>query len=858
MREAYRFGPVEIRPVERLVMVGGEPVALGSRAFDVLVALVERRDRVVTKNELLDLAWPGLVVEENNLQAQVSALRRALGPHAIATVPGRGYRFSMASGHASPAGASASTPFAPSADLRRGLPRLAAPLIGRDDELAALDRLIEQHRLVTIGGAAGIGKTSIAHAVAEERLGKLRDGVVWAELAPIWDAALVPAVIAKALQVQAPPGTDVTAPLMAAVRNLEALIVIDTAEHVLEAVAQVVNDILAHAPRVTVLVTSRAALKLKQERLMRLGPLGVPEPGVGLEEARTFGAIALIEERARALNPRFVLTEENVALAIEVCRHLDGIPLAVELAAARLPVLGMRGLAERIGQRFRLLASSSPLVPTRQQTLLAALDWSHDLLSPEEQKVFRRLGVFAGDFSLELATAVVRDASIDEWTAIDALGALVDRSLVEVDAAEAPRYRLLESARAYALLKMASDELQATQRALAAALLATFERAELESWSWLESEWITTYGAELENMRAALDWSMGHDPGLAVALLGCARFLHSVHGLDFEIRLRCERMDPGPGAPAAVEARYWLARATVVRLVNWESTLSCALRAAELFAGLGDDMMRYIALSIAALNQSLEVARSTCAEYASLERADFPPRAKYMGLLTMASIAMRDGRDADAQAILEQSVELAQACGSELLLRRSLGNVADLALAMGNVERAVRVGRELMASTPERHYHAMVVRGNLANALLQSGKVAEAREALASWCDLARATQWETLATFAPVLPLLAACEGRHESAARLLGYARRRMQEETGGEPEVNERRAFDLALAEVEARLDAAMRERLANEGAALGEEAVCALALELSGATAPAATPTPASRRTPSREIPGVPRR
>src|SRR4051812_2366265 len=189
--QAYRFGEFEIRAVERQLLVRGRAAALGSRAFDVLLALVERCDRVVTKNELLDLAWPGLVVEENNLQAQVSALRRVLGPQAIATIPGRGYRFTMAQQERSAdpvTAAVAPEASSPSPEgLRRGLPLLPAGVIGRDDELAALDRLLDQHRLVTIAGAAGIGKTTLAIAAAESRLGRLRDGIVWAELAPIQD-----------------------------------------------------------------------------------------------------------------------------------------------------------------------------------------------------------------------------------------------------------------------------------------------------------------------------------------------------------------------------------------------------------------------------------------------------------------------------------------------------------------------------------------------------------------------------------------------------------------------------------------------------------------------------------------------
>jgi predicted ATPase/DNA-binding winged helix-turn-helix (wHTH) protein len=844
--EPYRFGAIEIRPAERVVTVDGRPAPLGSRAFDVLLALVERRDRVVTKNELLDLAWPGLVVEENNLQAQVSSLRRALGPRVIATIPGRGYRFAMAEGGAPSHAASASCAARSTSDLRRGLPSLAAPLIGRDDELAAIDRLLDQHRLVTIGGAAGIGKTSIVIAAAEQRLPRMRDGVVWADLAPISDAGLVPAVLAKALQVQAAPGSDVTLPLLAALRELSALVVIDNAEHVLAAVARLADAILSQAPGITILVTSRAALKLKSERLMRLGPLGVPEPGVPLEEARTYGAIALLEERARAANARFELNDENIGLAVEICRHLDGIALAIELAAARVPLLGMRGLAERIGQRFRLLASSSPVVPTRQQTLLAALDWSHELLSQEEQKVFRRLGVFAGDFPVELATAVVRDEAIDEWAAIDSLGALVDRSLVEVDTGVVPRYRLLESARAYALLKMSAEETRATQRALAAAMLRMFERAQEEWWSWVERDWFAAYGAELENMRAALDWSMEHDPPLAIALLGASSALHGVHGLEFELRQRCERLvahAPGRVDPAT-EGRYWLAFAHAARGMNRDKALSSARRAAELFRHAGDERMRFMALVMEATRLSGAEADAVAAQFTAIERPEWPARMKYWGAISHATAHARNGRDAQADVLFDRALEHAHASGSELLVSRCIGNIADRALMSGDVEKAVRLGRELMRAIPERHYHAVVTRAKFGNALLRAGDIREARSVIASWIRMSRALEWETFPTFAPLLAYFAASEERFESAARLLGYAAV-AGERMGGDPEPNEQKALDLATAAVQARLGDDARKRLMAEGARLDEEAVCALALE-AALKAPAGPPRPASRR------------
>lgn len=832
MPGVYRFGAVEIRPVERQVVIDGRPAALGSRAFDVLLALIEHRDRLVTKNELLEMAWPGLVVEENNLQAQVSALRRLLGPHAIATIPGRGYRFALSSGSAqAPASAE---PHPPSSPSRRSLPRSAGPLLGRDDELAALGRLLEQHRLITVVGAAGIGKTVVALAAAAERQGKLPDGVVWVELGPIPDAALLPATLAQALHVQASAGADLRVALTAALRNLQALVVIDNAEHVLDAVAGMIEEILGQAPGVSLLVTSRSALKLKSERLFRLGPLGVPEAGVAVDEARTFGAVALLEARAQALDPRFAITDENLASAIHVCRHLDGIALAIELAAARLPLLGMRGLAARIDERFRLLAANARDVPTRQQTLLAALDWSYELLSPDEQKVFRRLGVFARGFSLAMAIPVVRDGSTDEWAAIDALGALVDCSLVEVDAGAVPRYRLLESARAYALLKLGENvaELAAAQRAHAEAMLAAFEKADEESWTWRERDWLDAYAPELDNVRVALDWSVQHDRGLGAALAGASRFLFTMLGLDYELRLHCERLEPRADAALrpAIEARYWRARGESTRFVQRDQAVVFGKKAAALYRDVADPRGLYLALGECLLSAPPEEARAMLREMTAVERTQWPVRMRYWGERARAYIALQDGDVERVGRHLDRALELARACRSESMIQRTLVNVADQALAVGDVRKAIEVGREILADTSVRsNYHLLVVRGNLSNALLQAGDVMAARETIALYNATSRAAQWDTFRTFTPVFALLAATEGRFASAARLLGSARH-ASHALGGPWESNEARAFELAAKRVREGLAAGEVDSLMAEGERLDEEAICALTLEV----------------------------
>src|SRR5258706_6331728 len=454
---AYRFGSLELQPDQRRLLVNGRSVALGPRAFDVLMALAERAGQLVTKNELLDLVWAGLVVEENNLQVQISALRKLLGPQAIATIPGRGYRWTLAADDASAQAAKSESALpAPSAgnalvpEVRAELPAL----YGRSEDVAAVRDLIRHHALVTVVGSAGIGKTRLAQAVAHELQDAFAGGVRLVELAPLADSDLVGATVARALGIAVgDPHTalDLTVQALASQRLL---LVLDNCEHLLEAVDRVVAALRKGAPRVHVLATSQELLRHPDEHVYRLGALALPVE-VTAARAREAGAIELFAARVQALEPRFMVSDANVAAVVDICRRLDGIPLAIELAAARVPLLGVDGVRERLDERFRLLTAGSRLALRRHQTLRAALEWSYGLLSEPEQRIFDGLGVFAGGFSLESAQRLGTDAEIDEWAVLDHLGALIDKSLVIADGGSA-RYRMLETTRAFALERLAA------------------------------------------------------------------------------------------------------------------------------------------------------------------------------------------------------------------------------------------------------------------------------------------------------------------------------------------------------------------------------------------------------------------
>jgi predicted ATPase/DNA-binding winged helix-turn-helix (wHTH) protein len=820
-----RFGRFELRPVERQLTIDGQPAEVGGRALDLLLALVERRDRVVTKNELLDLVWPGLVVEEGNIKVQVSTLRKLLGPQALATVPGRGYRFAL------PLDDDAAAPVAAAGFA--SLPNPASTLLGRDNDIAALQLLLQQHRLVSVLGAGGIGKTALALAAAHVTQEFHADGAAWVELTQVGDPAEVPAALSQALRVPL-RSVDPMPGLIAALAPLKLLLVIDNAEHVAEAVARLVQAIIANTRHVTVFVTSQAALKLPQERVYRLGPLDIPDTPLSAADALAYGAVALFAERAQAVDRHFSVTDANVGQVIHICRGLDGLALAIELAAARLPLLGLQGLAQRLDERLRLLGGGVRAAPSRQQTLLAALDWSHGLLSSAEQTVFRRLGVFVGGFSVDTASAVACDDSLDEWAVIDTLGALVDRSLVAVDAAEPPRYRLLESAREYALLQLgATGELEAMRRRHAQALLTLAERADDSLWATREAQWLAARAVELDNIRAALAWSTQHDPALALALAGASGYLFECLGLQYEARTRCTPLElalPGVDVAAEVAARFHLIRGRQMRDVSAAMHHEFAMKAVALYRELGDTRRLYESLYSVVSGFLAFGAEAVAAmhEMALLEQPDWPPGLRALGKVAVSNIDYAQGRHDENGAVLDAALRLAVEAGADRLTIIILTNLADHALSVGHIDDAVERGRQLtdLLRRERKTSHLAFALANLANALLQQGASAQARQALTEALGVMRAQDWHWLRGFGDVYALLAASEGRVEAAARLIGWADD--VRKARGERHVAEARSRELAHAAAASTLDAATLERLSAEGAKLGPAAVCELTL------------------------------
>jgi predicted ATPase/DNA-binding winged helix-turn-helix (wHTH) protein len=550
--ESLAFGRFRVLSHRRELVADGRPVKLGGRAFDVLLALIEARGAVLSKDALMARVWPDRIVEENNLQAQIVALRKAFGADRdlIRTISGRGYQFTgdiqvaPASDAEQPVGAVETQPA--SHLPRTNIPEPVSGLIGRDEELGEILNLAATHRLVTLTGAGGIGKTTLALALARELRPHFADGVWMAELAPLADGGLVAITVAGAVGAELAGGQPSPERVANVLSSRQLLLVLDNCEHVIEAAAVMAEALLHANPAVHVVATSREPLRAEGEWLYPVHPLAVPEEDAeNQDDPRRFGAVRLFIDRARAAEPHFVPDRQAVETIGAICRRLDGIPLAIELAAARVPALGIGELAARLDNLFQLLTGGRRTALPRHQTLRATLDWSYELLAERERVILRRLGVFAGYFSLEAASTVVVGDGVTLAELVDGLASLVAKSLVSRESdTTAPRYRLLDTTRAYAREKLVqSGEPESLGRRHAGYFLELFAPAEAESELRPQAEWVAIYGQHVADVRAGLDWAFSPkgNPQIGVALTIAAVPLWVQLSLLDECRERVER-----------------------------------------------------------------------------------------------------------------------------------------------------------------------------------------------------------------------------------------------------------------------------------------------------------------------------
>lgn len=663
------------------------------------------------------------------------------------------------------------------------LPQQLASLIGRDAEMSDLSGLLSAERVITIAGAGGLGKTRLALELGAKTLDRFSDGVWFVELAPVSVGDFVGSAIATAINVHESQDRSVTQSLVQALYHKNILLIVDNCEHVIDAAAKIIDTLVRACPNVRVLVTSRQPLGISGEAVYRLNNLAFPKTtrDLNAQSAIKYSAIVLFVERARAADNRYCLTDETAPIVGEICRRLDGIPLAIELAAARVNVLSVAHLNDRLNERFRILTSGRRTELPRHQTMRALIDWSYNLLDDREKTLLRRMAIFAGGFSLEAASAVCAGEDLDAGDVFYVMASLVEKSLLTIDTGQpTERYALLETTREFALEALANNaETEAAARNHARYYSTLAEEADMQFFTTPPAAWFGRLKLEYENFHAALLWSLtgARDIALGGALAGSLeRFWfdggHVAGGLDWVTRA-LHLVDVAI-APQVV-ARLYLTRAV---LVYGSSKLEFAERARDLYLQLGMDRglghaLRQCALAIRhqqRWDDAEGAARGACQ---ALERAG-DAGGLAVALNTLGAIRGDRGDLAEARALHERGLAIAREARADYAVMQSYLHLGDFEFQCGNFQRAVEYANEaLLQSEPGQVMRLTAnLRCNRASYRIALNRLDEAADdAYAALLILQDVQSHSLIAIAVQHLALLAAISGDYRRAARWTGY---------------------------------------------------------------------------------------
>ena len=822
--EVVAFGPFRLLPAYRRLEKAGVPVQLGDRALDTLLILIAHAPEIVSKATLLAEVWPGVTVDEGSLRVQMTALRKALGDgepgvRYVSTVQGRGYCFvssisrSQIAALRPESGAGLDVPATSRGPLqgevgqrhhliaklapppatipeatgpKTNLPQRSAAVIGRTSELAELRESIGRHRLVTLVGPGGIGKTRLAIELGWLLAGQFPDGVWLVDLAPVTDPAVVISATATVLGVALSDARTPVEAIAAAIGRQKLLLILDNCEHLIAGAGELVAALLDRAPGLSVLATSQENLHVPAEQIFRLNPLALPPSGgtnrmSSVSKLADFGAVALFVERARAADRRFMLDAGNAASVAEICRRLDGIPLALEMAAARLPLLGIEGLLARLDERLRMLTTGPHTVEARHRTLRNMVDWSHGLLDPADQQVFRRLALFSGSFSLDAAIAVAGERA-DDWDIIDALGRLIDKSLVTAETGEHPRYRLLETLRLYALEELRRHgEIDTIAERHARFFTALFGRSDALWETAPEVQWVRTYRPEIDNARAALDWALAA-PGcahVAIALAGTAALLWQTLALFAEGRRYVDRALALVDAdtPPAAEARLLRSAGGLWYNSDRPRSLAQHERSVALYRRIGDQLNLGTILSTigslyASLGRNAE-AKAALREAEEILSSSDRKRSLFNVMNNLGTLAGFMNETDEAKRSYARALELARAVQDVSRESYILMNLAEVEFVLGSVDRAIERARDAVRGLRSTERRSFLVLGliNLGSYLILHGDLTEARSVAEEALSAANEEGGFVVRVCLQQWALLGALDGRYGEAAQLLGF---------------------------------------------------------------------------------------
>jgi predicted ATPase/DNA-binding winged helix-turn-helix (wHTH) protein len=692
------FGKFKIHFPGRTLCRDGAELRLGSRALEILVALVEAPGELVSNQALTARVWPNTVVDEGSLRVHMSALRKALGDgrdgvRLIVNEMGRGYRLAAVVEREEKANVVDEAVEQSRQASLTGLPGLVTGIVGRTEVVDGLCALLSERRLMTISGSGGIGKTTVALAIAHGFQAKTSCRATFVDFAPLTVPSRAGTAIAIALGV-AVSSEDPLPDLVAAIGSEPILLVLDNCEHLIDSVAALAERMLRGSTNLRLLVTSREPLRAEGEWVHRLGPLETPRDlaSVGVEQALSYPAIALFVERARAANDTFHMTAENVAAVCDICRQLDGIPLAIEMASARVASMDVRTLATRLVDRFALLTRGRRTALPRQQTLRAMLDWSYALLEPDVQTVLQRLSLFRTEFDIDAAAAVAACNDIDDMRVFDAAADLVAKSLLVSDTDGATTtYRLLETTRHYLLDKLAETDSSDVRRRHALYCCSLFTDPGPAWDGGAQRELTVVHSAAIDDLRAAFDWaaSSDGDPTIAVRLATTSSPLWFQLSLPYEFMKLAER---------AIEA---VSRANLNGSIHHVEMLNAYGHAIWHTRGPVQEMAD-------AFRTSLEVART-------LNDVDVEMRCMW----GMWSQKLQSGQYADSLKVT-QAYQLLAGGSSQLATSQTAKHTHALSQErLGNLDVALRIIEEVLVVDC-----AHPVRAGHANAAQMDGRTA--------------------------------------------------------------------------------------------------------------------------------------
>ncbi|TWF59084.1 ATP-binding protein [Neorhizobium alkalisoli] len=732
----YIFGPFRFSPERQLLSRDGLPVRIGGRALDILTLLVRHPGDVVSKSELIAFCWPSTYVEESNLKVNVASLRKILTEGSeepfIATVAGRGYRF------VSHVQTEHSEPDPVRVAAKQWKPTLKPQdVIGRAEEIDSLTAMLRDTRCLTIVGSGGIGKTTVALALAHNVLADYAQGVSFIDMSTVGDEQYATAAIAARLGARQ-RSDDTLSELVALLHDSEMLLILDNCEHLSPIISSIVMRLLEALPNLRILATSREPLFIPSEQLYRLPGLVAPGPNQGgtATEAAEFSAVKLFVARASG-RQEYTLNDADAPLVSAICRRLDGIPLAIELAASKTFAYGLPTLDAMLEQKFLLLSNGERTAPLRQQTLLATLDWSYRLLSEEEATLLRFLSVFAGRFRMEDAAVMAGVIPYDLAQTIDGIERLTSKSLICAEYQDGLQsYRLLESTRAFAAERLLdAGEHDDALRRHALSMLAVFEKAAGESESRDKGEWMAEYAHRLDDARNAMDWAFGPKGD---RMLG--------------IRLTI----------ATIPLWYELSA-----LNEMQTRVDCALRATRECATRPKELIMKLVAARASglvfaqhLPLDTESAWRECYELA-IEIGD--TKYEIMGLWGLSSFLLYTGKPLEALAGLHRLVGLSEAQADSFAVDEAHRMMATAEIYIGEVATARQrlerlAARHRRLSDPARfaRFHSergVGVRCTLSLALWASGEPSRAMQVARAAVERAKVSghvvsQWNALAVF--------------------------------------------------------------------------------------------------------------